>query len=113
MIIENARDIFEITQQVALVEGFIKQLNNNSRNIKLRKIYKNILETLKYALNVRKLDFFSVKGIGNETIEHVYLGVMFIQITDKEKINLYEINGRKFEKLSQIAEYIEKMKNNE
>lgn len=110
MIIENRNDILVISQEIVLVEGFIKQLKNNQRDFKLRKIYKSILESLKYALNVRKLDFFSVKGIGNEMVEHVYLGVMFFQFTDKEKNNTYEINGRKFEKLSEIAEYIEKMK---
>lgn len=118
-IVENQRDIAILHQQIQGVEQIINNTEKDLKKFSVNKakkqalrgtllFFKNIKESLIYCLAVRKLDFFQVLGV--ERMEVVYLGVIFNQLTDDKDRNTYEINGKIFNKLSEVAAYIEKEK---
>lgn len=118
-IVENQADIAILQQQIQTVEGIINDVRKQSKKFQVNKLkkasinstlkfYEDIKESLNYCLAVRKLDWFQVVGV--EKMECVYLGVIFNQLTDCKKRNTYEINGKIFDKLSEVAAYIEKEK---
>lgn len=118
-IVENQRDIAILHQQIQGIEQIISNTEKDLKKFSVNKVkkqalrdtllfFKNIKESLIYCLAVRKLDFFQVLGV--ERMEVVYLGVIFNQLTDDKDRNTYEINGKIFNKLSEVAAYIEKEK---